>query len=198
MDVRLLFPNDYIKAADLRGNDVPLTIATAQVEWLRTTAGKEDKLVLTFEETKKYGKGRPHKLVCNKTNAYQIAKVVGNYEIEEWTGKRITLYQTTCQAFGDTVDCIRVRDTAPSPKAKDEPVGEPEQNGDIPITKDTLDELKDARLERELISSKDLRWFLDNRYKVKAQKDLTERQGRELLDLIESGDYATVLEEEAT
>lgn len=95
-----------------------LTIAGVQVEQLRTTGGNEEKAVVTFQELEKRGKGKPHKFVLNKTNAQTIAKVLGSPETDDWRGKRITLYPTTCQAFGETVDCVRVRDKAPPPKAE--------------------------------------------------------------------------------
>ena len=117
MDVRLLFPSLYLSAADLSGADVDLTIRRVFVEDLRTEGGTERKPVCYFEETKaKAAKaGTPDKekrWVLNKTCAMQIAAIHGN-EIDDWQGKRVTLYPTTCQAFGNTVDCIRVRETAP-------------------------------------------------------------------------------------
>jgi hypothetical protein len=47
-------------------------------------------------------------MVMNKTNAKLIASHYGD-DTDNWTGKEITLYPTTCQAFGETVPCIRVR-----------------------------------------------------------------------------------------
>jgi len=129
MDIRLLFPNDYIKAADLRGNDVTLTIKDVRVEELRTTGGNEEKAVVTFEELERRKKKGPHKLVLNKTNAQTIAKALGSNETEDWKGQKITLYPTTCQAFGETVDCVRIREKAPSPKKKvdEDPLGSDEE-----------------------------------------------------------------------
>lgn len=124
MNVRLLFPSRYLCAADLHDKDVHLTIAELKVEDLQVKGGdSERKPVLYFEETraKAEKQGNPKKekrLVLNKTNALQIAALHGT-ETDEWVGKRITLYATMCQAFGDTVDCIRVKDTVPEPeKAK--------------------------------------------------------------------------------
>lgn len=118
MDVRLLFPTLYLAAADLNGNDVPLTIAALEVEELRVKDGdSEHRPVLYFEETKARAKGNPKKekrLVLNKTNAMTIAKMYGT-ETDNWVGKRITLYPTEVFAFGETKECIRVRSTAPKP-----------------------------------------------------------------------------------
>ena len=54
------------------------------------------------------------RLVANVTNARSIAKQYGP-ETDDWTGKQITLYRTQCMAFGEMVDCIRIRE----PQKKD-------------------------------------------------------------------------------
>lgn len=117
MDVRLLFPNEYVSAADLieaqRKNGrtgVALTIASVAVETLKTTKGSERKPIVHFQEMldrQRAGKGPEKKLVLNKTNARSIAKLYG-YETNDWVGKKITLFPTQCDAFGETVDCVRV------------------------------------------------------------------------------------------
>lgn len=118
MDYRLLYPNLYLGAVDLHGKDVDLTIRRVMIEDLKTKqGGTEKKPILYFVETKERADkaGTPDKekrLVMNKTNATTIAEMHGN-EIDDWKGKRITLFPTTTLAFGDTVDCIRVRPTAP-------------------------------------------------------------------------------------
>lgn len=113
MDARLLFPNEYLGAADLRGKDVTLTVARLALEDLRTESGTERKPVLYFVELEERAKKNQinKKLVLNKTNARSIMAVHGT-ETNDWKGKKITLYATTCQAFGQTVDCIRIRDGA--------------------------------------------------------------------------------------
>ena len=118
MDVRLLYPSLYLGAVDLHGKDAVLTMRRVIVEGLKTERGEEKKPVLYFEETKAKAEkaGTPDKekrLVLNKTNAMQIAKLHG-YELDGWKGKRVTLYPTTAQAFGKTVECIRVRETLPA------------------------------------------------------------------------------------
>jgi hypothetical protein len=114
MHVRLLFPKDYLAAPDLVGREVTLTMSRIVSESLHREGGDdEQKWCLYFEEMEKRHRGdrnQPNKrLVLNKTNAKTIAKLHGN-ETDEWAGKKITLYPTTCQAFGDTVDCIRIKE----------------------------------------------------------------------------------------
>lgn len=118
MDSRLLFPNDYLSAADLQEKDVTLTISRLVQEELRTEQGNEDKWVLFFKEMedrhKRDQKRRNKRLVLNKTNAGSISKVWGT-ETNDWVGKPITLWPTTCQAFGKQADCIRIREKKPKP-----------------------------------------------------------------------------------
>ena len=117
MDVRLLYPSLYLGAPDLHGTDVHLTMRRVVVEGLKTERGEEKKPVLYFEETKAKAEktntaDKEKRLVLNKTNALMIASMHG-HEVNDWPGKRVTLYATKAQAFGKTVDCIRIRETPP-------------------------------------------------------------------------------------
>ena len=109
MHYRLLHPNEYLCAADLHGKDVTLTISALKQEVLRTEGGDEDRWVMYFKEME----GRPEKekkrLVLNKTNATTISHLHGK-ETDGWIGKPITMYPTNTKAFGEIVECIRVRD----------------------------------------------------------------------------------------
>ena len=51
--------------------------------------------------------------ILNKTNCKTIAKVHGSPYIEDWAGKKITLYVAKVKAFGDTVEALRVRTEKP-------------------------------------------------------------------------------------
>jgi len=112
MDARLLFPNDYLGAPDLREKDVTLTISRVVREKLRTQDGDEIKPIIYFKEMEERHAKDPDqinkRLVLNKTNATSIMGLYGN-ETDDWIGQKVTLFPTTCQAFGSTVDCIRVR-----------------------------------------------------------------------------------------
>ena len=102
MHIRLMFPTDYVTAADLGGVDKTVTVASVVQEKLTMQGGvTEDAWILSFNEAKK-------KLVLNKTNAKLIAAHHGE-ESDDWIGKQITLYATQCKFGRDTVDCIRVR-----------------------------------------------------------------------------------------
>ena len=113
--VRSLHPSQYLGAHDLNGKDVHLTILGVIMAPLKTDRGEEIKPLVRFEEVEKAAKAKnekPRTLVLNRTNATTIASIHGN-EVDDWTGKRITLFPTTVQAFGETKDCIRIRPTAP-------------------------------------------------------------------------------------
>ena len=118
LDGKLMFPTQYLASEEFTGKDVPLTIKDVRVENLRMSdGGTEDKVILTFTKTDK-------KLVLNKTNATTIAKLYGG-EARAWVGKTITLFPTECNAFGKTVDCIRIRSTKPKPKPASDPGSAP-------------------------------------------------------------------------
>lgn len=103
MRVELMFPSDFVKAADLAGKDVTKTIKSVTIDELTMHGGrKEKKPVIRFTDAEK-------KLVLNKTNSLIIAKLYGN-ETDNWVGKKITMYPTTTTFGADTTDCIRIRE----------------------------------------------------------------------------------------
>lgn len=111
MHVDLMFPNRYIKAADLADspNGFQFTIHELKEEDLQMIdGGKEPKWVLHFEEFQKRAEAKQKVLVLNKTNAISISGLHGT-ETDEWKGKKVTLYATTCMAFGSRQDCVRVK-----------------------------------------------------------------------------------------
>ena len=113
---KLLYPTQFLASEEFSDKDVTLTIKAVRIENLRMVdGGTEDKPILEFKKTDK-------KLVLNKTNAVTIAGMYGN-KAEKWVGKSITLFPTECQAFGKTVDCIRIRSS--KPKSKPAPASSP-------------------------------------------------------------------------
>lgn len=141
-DVRLLFPKEYIASEDIthwekkRKRPVVLTISKLAMEGLRTDSGEEQKPVLSFkefEEQSRRDRSAPNKrLVLNKTNAKAIAAALGSHEVSDWMGKRIELFATTCQAFGKTVDCVRVKDRAPQDRQQKRQEPPPESFDEAP------------------------------------------------------------------
>src|SRR5262245_12799683 len=98
-----LFPSKYIKAADLGGKPLMVTIKSATIEALNNPngGGQQDKLLLSFVN-------QPKKLVCNVTNYNSISDLHGD-ETDNWPGKRIELYPTRASVGGKSFDAVRVR-----------------------------------------------------------------------------------------
>ncbi len=106
MKVSEEFPSQFLEAAELGGKDFNLIIA--RVEKMRGVKGRDgkpfDPKVVWFEKAKKG-------FCLNKTNAKIIRDRLGyGDDSEQWVGKPLTIYPTTCDAFGErNVPCIRVR-----------------------------------------------------------------------------------------
>lgn len=103
------FPSAFLKTDDLQGRQVTVTIESYSLE---DVGDDEKKLVLHFA-------GKNRGLVCNKTNAASISDIYGD-EMDEWLGKRITLYPTKTNYAGRMTPCIRIQEpaaptAAPSP-----------------------------------------------------------------------------------
>jgi hypothetical protein len=98
---------DYLKAADLEGNDWELIIAG----WDKREMDQTD-----FETGEKYKKwkvilsfgGEDRKLVLNKTNADAIKAAYGD-QLSDWVGKAIIIFEGDWKGK----PCLRVR----TPKA---------------------------------------------------------------------------------
>lgn len=100
-------PGDYLGAYSLNGQDVVVTIQSAMKEIITGANGKKEEcLVLHFKEP-------IMDMVCNRTNAKTITKVLNSPFLEDWAGKKIQLYPTTTRFGGEIVECIRIREKAP-------------------------------------------------------------------------------------
>jgi hypothetical protein len=105
MRAELLRPSDYIRAADLNGKDVTVTIkeVVAKYEMIYQGGRKEKKAVLYFEGSEKGF------VLSAKVNLKAIIAQHGN-ETDNWVGKKITLYEDPDVMFGkEKVGGIRVR-----------------------------------------------------------------------------------------
>ena len=115
MDLNDIFQSSTLKAQDLKGREVTVTINGYQA--VDFDDGK--KLVLNFAESERT-------LVCNKTNGTTIAELHGT-NLDSWIGKRITLFPTQTDFNGRQVQCIRVKlqpaaEPAPAPAADPQPL----------------------------------------------------------------------------
>ena len=104
MKVTEAFEGNYIDALCVTGTDATLTIeSVAAPNTEKSADGKPiDRPIVRFKETDKG-------LILNKTNAKSIGLAHGN-EMDDWTGKQVTLFATTTDAFGKkNVPCVRIR-----------------------------------------------------------------------------------------
>lgn len=91
-----LYEGRFIKAGDLKGRNVTLTIASVDLETLEGDKGPQKKGVVAFEGTEK-------QFALNKTNGICLKEMFGK-KVQGWVGKRVTLMPSTWN--GD--DCIRI------------------------------------------------------------------------------------------
>jgi hypothetical protein len=81
-----LYAGRFLKAGELLGKKVTLTIRDVDLEELQSDDGaKKAKAIISFDETEK-------KLVACKTNGLCIKAMFGKV-LADWVGKRITLFE---------------------------------------------------------------------------------------------------------
>jgi hypothetical protein len=135
MKVSEEFPSQFIKASDLGGREVRVTMANVEKEKI----GTDNKLVLYF-------KGKEKGLVLNKTNAATISDAYGD-DTDDWYDQPLFLFSVKTDFQGKVVDATRCRiptakdnkDRKPAPKADpissglDDPQMPDRMNDDIPF-----------------------------------------------------------------
>lgn len=117
-----IFGGNFLKADDLQGRSVPVTISAVEVKEF----DDGNKLILSFE-------GKDKKLVCNRTNASIIQEVLGSSDTDDWVGQKVTLITKKVEFQGKLVPAIRVKledgmNTAQPPRSAD-----PEDDSSIPF-----------------------------------------------------------------
>lgn len=97
------FPSKYLKAADLQGREVRVTMAHVE----REKIGDDAKPVLYF-------KGKDKGVVLNKTNAGTISDAYGD-DTDDWFDQPLILFSVMVDFQGKVAPAIRCR----VPTAKD-------------------------------------------------------------------------------
>jgi hypothetical protein len=92
-----VFPSKYLKAADLDGKTIKLTIKDVGTEMI----GDDTKLIVYFKNQEKG-------LVMNKTNSNNIAMVFGP-DTDGWLDQDIQVYPTMVDFQGRSMEAIRVK-----------------------------------------------------------------------------------------
>ena len=101
MKISEVFHGENLKAEDLRGKEVVVTIAG----WALMDFDDGKKIQLRFDESDRT-------LIVNKTNATTISELFGSDDTDDWTGGRICLFVDKTDFNGRRVDCIRVKEAA--------------------------------------------------------------------------------------
>jgi len=99
MKISQAFAGEYLRAADLMGRDVPVTVKRVVLE----EVGKE-----RDERPVVYFQGKAKGLVLNKTNANTIAAAFGD-DTDDWIGADVVLYEASVDFQGKMVASIRVK-----------------------------------------------------------------------------------------
>jgi hypothetical protein len=99
-----LFPSRFLKAGEMEGNPLTLTIADVALEALESEDGTEkDVAIITFKEPK------AKQLRLNRTNGESVRAMFGS-EIDDWIGKRVTFYpERDTSGMSESGVCIRVK-----------------------------------------------------------------------------------------
>jgi len=120
-----VFPNRYLKAADLKGKACVATIESAPYVTLKGLDGNETKkIVLHFKNAQKT-------LPLNATNFDAVCDATGFPDTEDWPGQRIELYPTQTPMGGNAVDCIRIRRPSSRPAVAAPPPPPPTEPGEM-------------------------------------------------------------------
>lgn len=110
----MLIDNEYLVAADLLERDHDVTIekiTQGMFPDFENPKLKVRKPILWFKGKKK-GFGFGAKV------GKSIAKLLGTNDTDRWIGKTITIYPTLDTAYGQEVECIRVRPRLPKSDGK--------------------------------------------------------------------------------
>lgn len=127
MRVSQAFPSNYLKASDLQGRNVLVTMSGYKMEAI----GEDQKPVLYF-------KGKEKGLVLNKTNANNIAAEYGD-DMDSWQGRDVVLFSAWVDFQGKSVEAIRVRKPQPKDQngngnpAPQQRTADPDMNDEIPF-----------------------------------------------------------------
>lgn len=100
---------DYLGAYSFQPNEEKtLTIKTIVRDKVKGTGGKTQECTIChFIEKEK-------PMILNRLNSKTISKIYGTPYIEDWVNKKIVLFVDKVDAFGETVDAIRIRMIKPS------------------------------------------------------------------------------------
>ena len=95
------YTSPWLKASDLQGRAVTVTVNGATVEEIRQQTGqKEARIVVTFA-------GKSKRLICNKTQALTLADLAKTEAFDNWKGLVVTLEPATTRSGQETINVRR-------------------------------------------------------------------------------------------
>ena len=116
---RVYHPSDYIGSVDLIEagiSEMDITIESVEYKEIKGPEGKKDNCVIA----KLVGQ-KP--IILNVTNCKMLAKVSGYDFVEDWAGITVTISVEKVHAWGEWVDCLRIKPDLPKvTKTKTPPV----------------------------------------------------------------------------
>jgi len=110
-DYRQFFDKPTLRAYDLQGRDVVVTIAAVKQGSAKNKDGERKMPALFF-----VGKSKP--LLLNATNGKTIESMYGKNP-KGWLNKQLVIYPTVVPMGPERVDAIRIRPTPPKAGTKD-------------------------------------------------------------------------------
>ena len=102
---------DYLGAYELMdgsatAKELTVMIKEVKVQQVKGADGKSEECTVCYLVGTK-------PMILNKTNQKIMEKLFSSPYIEDWAGKKMILHVARVKAFGDTVDALRVKPTAP-------------------------------------------------------------------------------------
>ena len=123
MRISEAFPSNYLRATDLQGRNIKVTIDRIEMEEI----GDDRKPILYFI-------GKEKGVVLNKTNANNIAAAYGD-NTDDWQGAEVVLYEAMVDFQGKTVAAIRIR-IPPRKPVREQNAAPPRQEAPPPADPD--------------------------------------------------------------
>ena len=104
-----VFNKDYLGSHDLdEGKDLVATIDHIEIREVKDTSGKAGKCNVAVFTT------QIKPMILNVTNCKTIKKFSGSNYIEDWKNIPVTICSKEVQAFGESVEALRIRDKQPN------------------------------------------------------------------------------------
>jgi hypothetical protein len=100
-----LTDTNYFGSWDIEQTDLILKITKVEREEVTGGDGRSESCLVAHLD-----KNKP--LILNSTNQKTIAKLFGPY-VEDWQNKYFAAFKTKVNAFGETVDAVRIRSRVP-------------------------------------------------------------------------------------